>query len=345
MSEFSPIKIISSGVTTPLGTDSNTCFARMHGAMPEIDTVEITDDISVLTASIADETLPPAPDTLTQSGMHPRYQRMLRIAQSAFADNANKIRITSATPVFLGLPQEDSAAAQEEQKVFIPWLNNLCGKVIDTTNSKYFPFGAASGFIALQSAIEWLNQGASDIAIVGAIDSMQDPRIIQQLLDDNRIMVSGNPDGNQGIIPSEGAVFLTLCKQGPAAKPTIIDFSCATIETEAEGEEGENIQDKISEFIEPINSIDCEIKNTYPPLNGETRWISEWGYCMQTMHQKIDPENNMVIPAYSCGDLGAAHALFSVAAAADSQECGLTNSASFIYSASDTEHRAYAIIV
>lgn len=341
MSEFSPIKIIASGVTTPLGPDSNTCFARMHGAMPEIKTVEITEDTSVLTASIDDEILSPAPESLIQSGMHPRYQRMLRIAQSAFADNANKIRITSATPVFLGLPQEDSAAAQEEQKVFIPWLNNLCGKVIDTTNSKYFPFGAASGFIALYSAIEWLNQGNSDLVIVGAIDSMQDPRIIQQLLDDKRIMVSDNPDGNQGMIPSEGAVFLTLCKQGPASKPTVIDIKCANIESE---DDETGIKDKIAEFIEPINSLECDIKNTYPPLNGETHWINEWGYCMQTLYQKIDPENNMVIPAYSCGDLGAAHALFSIAAAADSQEYGLTNNASFIYSASDTAHRAYAIV-
>ncbi len=341
MSDFSPIKILSYGVTTPLGSDSNTCFARLHGAMPEIKTVDIDEEISVLTAKIDDNLLPIAPDSLAKSGMHPRYQRMLRIAQGAFADNANKIRITSATPVFLGLPKEDSTAAQEEQKVFIPWLNNLCGKVIDTTNSRFFPFGTASGLIALYSAIEYLNQSDNDIAIVGAVDSMQDPRIIQQLLDENRIMINGNPDGNQGMIPSEGAVFITICKQGPASKPSIIDIKCSNIETD---NEEDDIKDKIAEFIEPVNAMEYEIGNTYPPLNGESQWISEWGYCMQTLNKKIDPENNMVIPAYSCGDLGVAHALFSVAAAADSQEYGLTNNASFIYSASETIHRAYVVI-
>ncbi len=341
MSEFSPTKIISSGTTTPLGSDSNTCFARIHGSMPEIKTVDIDEDTSILAAKIDDDLLPIAPESLTQSGMHPRYQRMLRIAQSAFADNASKIRITSATPIFLGMPQEDSAAAQEEQKVFIPWLNNLCGKVIDTSNSRYFPHGRASGLIALYSAIEYLNQSDSDIAIVGAVDSMQDPRIIQKLLDEDKIMVTGNPNGNQGMIPSEGAVFLTLCKHGPATKPSIIDIKCAPIEVE---EENEDITAKIAEFIEPINSLEEEIGNTYPPLNGEEQWISEWGYCMQTLYKKIDPENNMVIPAYSCGDLGAAHALFSLAACADSQEHGLTNNASFIYTASDTAHRAYVVV-
>lgn len=343
MTQLSPVKIISSGITTPLGSDSNTCFARMHGAMPEIKAVELNDDTSILTAQIDDEILPVAPESLIHSGMHPRYQRMLRIAQSAFADNANKIRITSATPLFLGLPQEDSAAALEEQKVFIPWLNNLCGKVIDTGNSKYFPFGAISGFIALYSAIEWLNNSDNDLAIVGAVDSMQDPRIIQNLLDDKRIMISGNPDGNQGMIPSEGAVFLTICKHGPASKPSIIDIKCIALESDEENQESSTI-DQISKFVEPINSLDCTVKNNYPPLNGESSWVDEWGYCMQTLNQKIDPESNMLIPAYSCGDLGSAHALFSIAAAADSEEYGLTDGASFIYSTSDTNHRAYAIV-
>lgn len=341
MLENSQIKILSSGTTTPLGSDSNTCFARLHGSMPEIQTIEIDEEISILSAKIDDGLLPAIPSSLSQCGMHPRYQRMLQIAQSAFTDNIDKIRINAAVPLFLGLPQEDSPAAQEEQKVFIPWLNNLCGKVIDVNNSKYFPFGRASGFIALYSAIEFLQQSNSDMAIVGAVDCIHDPRIIHQLLQDQRILVTGNPDGNQGMIPSEGAVFLTICKQGPASKPSIVDIRCASIEVE-DGKE--DLSGKIAEFIEPVTSLDIVINNTYPPLNGESCWINEWGYCMQTLMQKIESENNMVIPAYSCGDLGAAHALFSLAAAADSNEHNLSKGASFIYSASDTTHRTFVIV-
>ncbi len=335
------IKILSSGTTTPLGTDSNTCFARLHGSMPEIQTIEIDEDTSILSAKINDTALPVIPSNLSQSGMHPRYQRMLQIAQSAFTDNTDKIRLNTAIPLFLGLPQEDSSAAQEEQKVFIPWLNNLCGKVIDVNNSRYFPFGRASGFIALYNAIKFLQQSDSDIAIVGAVDCMQDPRIIHQLLQDKRILINDNPDGNQGMIPSEGAVFITISKHGPTSKPSIIDINCTSIDIE---DDEEALNEKIAEFVEPVTSLDIDIKNTYPPLNGESCWISEWGYCMQNLLQKIEPENNMVIPAYSCGDLGAAHALFSLAVAADSNEQNLSSGASFIYSASDTDHRAFAIV-
>ncbi|THB74016.1 MAG: hypothetical protein D6B28_02785 [Gammaproteobacteria bacterium] len=327
-------KIISCGATTPLGETAEISFAKLQSSMVAPERFMVDEDNSLLINKISDEILINLPEKIQELGMHPKYQRMLKIAAMAFYDNAQKIRIETPTPLFLGLPDEESIAAKEEQATLIPWLNKLTGNLIDTQQSKILPFGRASGLMALHEGVNHLNQFDVPFVLVGAVDSYQDIRLLNYLYEER---IAYSPDNHDGMIPSEGAVFIAISKQGPDSKPSVLDIQSS--------DKQEQPNDQFAEMIKQMLPIDgVEINCLYPPFNGEDKWIFEWGQCMSEIREILAPETPVQVPAFLIGDMGSAFSLFSLCYAADSIENGFTYGATIICTGSDGPLRSCAIV-
>lgn len=95
-----------------------------------------------------------------------------------------------------------------------------------------YPRGHAAGAIALLAALEMLERGAADVALVGGVDTYYDSEVMERLMHDQRVFCSEWLDA---IVPGEAA-GLSLIAAPSALRSVGLPALCA-IDTVSLGEE------------------------------------------------------------------------------------------------------------
>lgn len=135
-------------------------------------------------------------------------------------------------PLFLALPEQASDQGQPLQPV--PLMDELIAAAARAPApvallckpAHCFPQGRAGFFNALQTAITTVIHGESDLAVVGAADSLAHDMVVRAIARDDRLLGPANQDG---IIPGEAAAFILVA----ARTPPFVHHPVATVDAMA----------------------------------------------------------------------------------------------------------------
>ncbi|THB68985.1 MAG: hypothetical protein D6B27_01415 [Gammaproteobacteria bacterium] len=344
--------VVSQGINSPLGKNCEITFARYSSCLANFSELQINENATVLISNIDDKNLFNLPENEKITLLHPRNRKLLQIAVPALQDCLKHLsdndKKSFGIPLFLGLPQEQSIAASQEHQVLPAWIANISQIGIDITQSKTFSCGRASGIIAIEQAIKYLNESGKKFALVGACDSMTDLGLLNGFDSEKRLI---SPKNSEGFIAGEAAVFFlittapiddnakitnfkaVICGEESAKRITFIDSAPLTL------------ANMVAELIEECGIENMKINTAYPSHNGEKEWLYEWGWCNHINRNHINTsECQLELPTTFFGDTGAADGLLKTAIAADAIKKGVLKTPVLIASSSDYTHRGAMLI-
>jgi len=175
-------------------------------------------------------------------------------------------------------------------------------------------FGEHAAFIgAARAAIDALTKGQIDVAVVGAIDSLIDSKVLSWLYQTGRLKCSDMPAGLQ---PGEGSGFLLLERSGTEKsreRPPIavITGIAEAIESrpllQGEPATGRALAQTLSELA-AVSSVPAEKVCIVSDHNGEPYRAYDWGLAQNRLASKFPWVGEVPIsyPITSFGDTGAA---------------------------------------
>jgi 3-oxoacyl-[acyl-carrier-protein] synthase-1 len=342
--------ILAAGCINPLGLGLGEIAAAARARVARMREIAILDHRlePFIAASVPDEGLPPLTNALADKPPPAREARMLRLAHAALAEVLAPLPPdTAPIPLLLGLPEQASAQPLDPA-LFLHRLALQSGAPLDLARSIAVARGRAAGLMALHQAATRLAAGETDYILLGGVDSLLDPYVLNKLDLDHRIR---NADNNDAFTPGEGAAFLLL--GDPARRGS--KHPLATVLAAATGFEpghlyaddvpylGEGLAASVSTlFAEtpPRPPVAC----TYASFNGERYWAREFAVTRLRNVAHFTDNMQMEHPAECCGDLGAAHGPFLAALAAHALAGGYRPGPCLVYASSDYGDRAAALL-
>lgn len=206
--------------------------------------------------------------------------------------------------------------------------------------------GHASGLEAIHDALEGLQSGRIDAAVVLGFDSLLDESVLAWLQAANRLKCDDVPDGLQ---PGEGAVALLLA--APTAR-TPASQGAAKLQGVHLGSEPRNLSSQESARGESLSRVlSLASSDVGSPLpfwvitdhNGEVHRAMDWGHALVRLRAGGDAFASPVVwySAASFGDTGAASGLIAICMSTQAWERGYApGRCAFVASVSDGEARA-----
>jgi 3-oxoacyl-[acyl-carrier-protein] synthase-1 len=172
--------------------------------------------------------------------------------------------------------------------------------------------GHAGAVAAIRSAVALIETGREDVVVAGGVDSYLDSRTLAWL--DSRRLLS-RPDIRSGLIPGEGAAFVTLASQAvcdrlgcePLAR--VRGIACTQESREANsytGLLGEALGDAIAQAASGLRLPGELIADTYGDINGELARSHDWGLAVLRAPTYFADATSYVTTTGQCGDVGAA---------------------------------------
>jgi 3-oxoacyl-[acyl-carrier-protein] synthase-1 len=244
---------------------------------------------------------------------HDRNERMYFLAKSALEEVIKTMPLSPEIrlSVYLGLPELgthfDQRAVDTLCQRLTVHLSATCRPVL-----RPVPEGNAAFILALQHALNDMRRGIVDQCIVGGVDSLLDPDILEPMDEAGRIASASN---RWGCPPGEGAAMLAVCNASFARQNSLSPLaSIASIGISHEPNQinsdtictGEGLA---KAMIEANNGVEEQITKQYCDINGERYREDEFSYAIlrvpsSTFVNAID----YVAPADCWGHTGAATA-------------------------------------
>jgi 3-oxoacyl-[acyl-carrier-protein] synthase-1 len=324
------LAIVALGATTAVGRNAALSAAAIRAGIvrprpvvdPEILDAETHEPVPIIGHPIRGVT-----DGFTLFG------RWLRMASVAVGDLLLSLPEAERTPgtwrrtalllcvctpdpsVFLADPQETVAAISEQ--VATALLEEL-DIAIPPQLIEVLPFGHVAFALGVHQARAYIGRDCDRVLLV-AVDSRLDPLLLENLASQGRIKHAGSP---VGFSPGEASVALLLARPGTSSRaPAAVicgsfhdlnprDVSAATdraltdVCTNALAEAG-------------VDAISGEV---YIDLSGEVWRARQWGDALPLLHAKL--AGDIVLPAVSVGDTGAASGALAACLAARAFERG-----------------------
>jgi 3-oxoacyl-[acyl-carrier-protein] synthase-1 len=288
--------------------------------------------------------------------------RLVAIATEMFRDLASEVDLRSVLPrarVFLGLPHpedrdidldlkddDDPSVAVQElgrrvlRQAFaaldLPWNDQRC---------RFLTGGHAAFARALDDAFTQRGRPEQPI-IVGALDSLVEPAVLGQLLDDGRLKTSANP---VGFIPGEAGAALVLiphpADSHAAPSTTLIRSVALGFEPKHRGADLPPDGRVAAECVLGVLSSPAD---QIPPIlvtdhNGEQLRAIEWGHMLFHLASRgVNIELDQVwYPALALGDVAAAYGAVATCLAAQHARRGYVPAqTAVVTSAADTGDRS-----
>jgi 3-oxoacyl-[acyl-carrier-protein] synthase-1 len=291
---------------------------------------------------VPEDQLPPLTPEVEQ-GLPSRARRLLRLASPSFAGVA--LALKQPVRVFVGLPELNIEQAPWLER-FLALLAQSSSVQIDLEQSAVVPRGRAAALRAIESALEALESDPSVPVVVGGVDSYLDFRLLAQLDSEGRIL---GPRVMDGFIPGEGAAFFVLhAPSDTATKRTASLDGIASIKDEgsrygSSPAKGEGLANAIEEMRSSIDEV-APVATTFAGFNGESFDAKLWGVAQLRHTDFFAPAMLMEHPADKYGDTGAATGALLTVLAATALARGQRPSPALVWSASDSEMRACALI-
>jgi 3-oxoacyl-[acyl-carrier-protein] synthase-1 len=342
--------VVAAGMITPIGLSLAQTAAAARARVARLRAIERVDRRfePYIVGSVPEDALPPlAPDL--EPSVQGREARLLRLAHAALEEALAQVPADAGPiPVLLGLPEHHAPTPIEEGR-FLQRLAHQSGVALDLTRSMAASCGRAAGAMALKQAIARLGRAESDFVLVGGVDSLVDPLILDEL--DRQERIRGETNGD-GFSPSEGAAFLLLTSSTRAQQDGLAVL--ARLAGAAIGREpghlyasapylGDGLAATFSELLQsqaPSVPIAC----VYASFNGERYWAREFGTARLRNAAFFDEDLQIEHPAECLGDLGAALGPALVALAAHGLAGEYRRAPCLAFASSDRGERAAVLL-
>jgi 3-oxoacyl-[acyl-carrier-protein] synthase-1 len=342
-------RIISTSVLCPAGGGVEQLWASVRAGLSGIGNSHVIGrqsepiPMGLVPQDALEPQLPPEVDSLP---LPPRARRMLRLGAPALR---SVLESAGGQPLrlFLGLPQ---LALQEApwMKGFSLFLAKVAGVALDAPSCRVVPAGRAAALVALELAMQALEQDPSRPVVVGGIDSYLDLKLLAFLEAEGRILGPGVSDG---FIPGEGASFLVLAHpsgaEGEGAAVSVEAVASAQDPGHRSGSapaRGEGLAAAIEALRGRLPDPGLLVGSTFAGLNGESFDAKQWGVARTRHGDFFSPDAPLSHPADCFGDAGAAMGALLLAIGARAIARGERRGPALIWAASDGETRSCALL-
>lgn len=334
------IVITGRGLITPVGLSTAASCAALRAGVARLQELPagLVDPASNEEKPVCGGLVP-----LAELVAEPEAGRVARLAHYALAE-ALASCLGSKPPqgeigLYLGLDDQEDA---------VPVLA-ACRNLLPQANAQPFIEGRCAGLLALQAALRALQQGQIAAAVVGGVDSLIRPTVLQRLIEEDLLQSPTNP---QGIVPGEGAGFLVLEKAEEAERrgvvPQALLLAAALADEPTAGSEEVNqalgLTTALRQAITEAGGLQA------PPLvicdlNGDRYRALEWSFAAMRTLGHLHGEVPLWHPADCLGDTGAASGLINLLWASEALGKGYARAdRALIWGASDNCKRAAAIL-
>jgi hypothetical protein len=197
----------------------------------------------------------------------------------------------------------------------IPTIGKLGGFVVPPSNQGLV-FGDAAGFIGMMAQVcQKLERQELDRAVVGAVDSLVEPDVLEAY---HRLGLVKRPGGAGGLIPGELAAFFLLDKQRTATARKrsfhlpVNGFAEAKESFDRFAEDiplGRALSSSIGQTIRASEVGPDPMVSMIGDLNGDSYRAADWGHAIVRLKAEFPwIETATLYPAAGFGDTGAASA-------------------------------------
>jgi 3-oxoacyl-[acyl-carrier-protein] synthase I len=234
------------------------------------------------------------------------------------------------------------AAPETAHPKFLAQLAAQSGAKLDLDKSAVIPKGGASGLFAIHEAIALVKSNAVPYAIAGGVDTFLDLRRLAFLDSEDRLTGASM----DGFIPGEGAAFLLLGK----SKSSLARITGVGLGSEKghryskEPYRGDGLADAFRAAFASRPANAPKVHTVYAGFNGESMPAKEWGVAYLRNKDHFADPFAVEHPADVIGDAGAALGPIMVVLAALGIAGGHRSEACLVWSTSDREPRAAAIV-
>ncbi|MFT4538698.1 MAG: 3-oxoacyl-[acyl-carrier-protein] synthase-1 [Planctomycetota bacterium] len=180
---------------------------------------------------------------------------------------------------------------------------------------------------AIERAVAAIEGGTIDHAIIGAVDSVLEPRILDACMDLGVIKTKDNPCG---IEAGEAGAFIVLERAEGQPKTRLRIDACATgtgteNRLDPEWKPGNRVRKVVGEALSKSGSSEG-VDVVVGDLNGEVFRAHEWGHALMGRTKPSPLSSSEVwMPAASFGETGAATGAIAICMLAQASERGYLN--------------------
>ncbi len=357
MSDKPNVYVAGVGMITPVGANAEMTAAMVRAGLSSYEEVSSPDlpSESIIVSMIPEPILPPLNEyfeteyeddqLMVVEHLRSRAQRMIHMALLALRDlGSNSLIPVHGAPLLLGLPEQTPLAPYFEANTFLNTLFKLSGIPLHTEDSAVYCQGRTAALCALAKAVSLIQSGQHDCVLVGSVDSLLDMDLLEALDEEQRLL---SHDAMSGFVAGEGAVILALCAsdriQGQHMKGKKIQVGTVGIADEKGHRYSEDTYtgDGLAEAFQfALNMKEEAVSSVIAGLNGEEMMAKEWGVAIIRNQKSFKEDFDIMHPADSIGDLGAASGGVQLGLATIGLTKGYIQSPCLVWSSSDRESRA-----
>lgn len=318
-----PLAITALGLATPLGIGAEASCAALRATLSRFVAIE--------TAALAGDDGQPVRLVVSSvrgvtDGLD-GVERLAELAALALRDLLASARLSDreadAAPLHLALAEPRADARAVIVSELTERLERSVGLLGLGERTSPYPAGHAGAIAALEQAAAAVRSGAAPRAIVGGVDSLLAPDVVQALHAEGRLKAGERP---VGVMPGEAAAFV-LVEPAPAAEArgaaplaTVAGVATsretATIRDEDAVCHGAGLSDAMARALASLPGSGEGLGLIVCDLNGEPYRSEELAYAATKVLGGVQAPFRLWHAADSIGDVGAASAAVSLAVAA-----------------------------
>lgn len=256
----------------------------------------------------------------------------------------------SPIPLIIGLPEARPGLPEDLKQTIKTSISDLEKEIKTKFVVEFIAKGHSSGLIAMEAAVEKIDNEETDFCLIGGIDSYVEEETLSWLEENGRLYGSGK---KTGFIPGEAAGFCLLASQKAVKKYNMIILAKITgVSSTYEKNSydsgkictGDGLTQVISKAAEDMPDGQ-PFHQLFSTLNGERYHNSEFGYAAARLGKFILNVGDVVAPVNCWGDLGAASAPLLISLATESGRKGYAPGPfSLIFTSSLGTSRAGAVL-
>lgn len=248
----------------------------------------------------------------------PRMRAFARAALAELLRKLVKIDSSKELGLLLALPETRPGFGQDDARIVQRALFTDASAGLPPIRPERAGDGHAGGFRALERAFARIATGQEELCLVAGVDSYLHGDTLDWLEADRRIV---RAETRAGFSPGEGAALLALAST-QACRALGLPALCsvravATTQekrdpTRGAGVLGEALTEAIVRVAGTTLEHSAYVDDVYCDINGERPRVTDWGFALLRAGTWFRDGSDYTIPAGSCGDMGAASAIFNV---------------------------------
>lgn len=339
--------VVALGVTTPVGLDVPGVEAAVRAGMVRFRESDVLNKVAQrqVMSLVAEEYLPALAPGI--SGASPWWERALRLSTFALSDACAGCPVPP--PLLLALPEERWEAALPAPAELFKQLALQADVPIEEKDCRLYRQGGAGGLLALKDALDILASRRAPFVVVGGVDTFLDVKRLA-LLDVEDRLTGGSMDG---FIPGEGAAFLLLAGAGEVRRHRLKPIARvagvgAGVESghrySSQPYRGEGLAEAFRALFATLPPATPKVRCVYAGLNGESMPAKEWGVAYLRSTERFEEALRIEHPADCVGNVGAALGPLMLALAAVGLRDRRCEEPCLVWSTSDQEMRAAALM-